>query len=193
MGKKVKGILAVTGAGGNKTLKSADVDALGQFKGKIQKVIDDIDNPTDDTRGFGGDTRATQTKMAGKGSPTKKLTKREENALKRKKAADALKAKKKALKDAKKNDPSSLSFKGVKEGTSVATPNSVNVGERNRQKAILARKKKEANKKDNPDALETPGYLKTTDDTTKFDKQIGEAIDNMAAEFKREAAKRKKK
>jgi len=148
---KLKGILAAAGAGAKKTLKSADVDALGQFKGKIQKVIDDIDNPTDETRGFGGDTRATQDKMAGPGSHLSHSTLKEEKA---KKAAELAAKKKKALE----------------------------------------RKKRMANKKDNPNALETPGYDKGINtETPQFLKDdIAQAIGETDASFKREVTKRKK-
>jgi len=187
---KLKGILAA-GAGAKKTLKSADVDAFGQFKGKIQNAIDEIDNPKggfeadvipkakkkpkkkkkltaeqqklkeleDANKGAAEDISKTDDEIAieiaekdlGLGGNLydqqdfmvkveKKLTKRGENALKRKKAAKAERARKKAIKDAKKKDPS-LSSKGIREGTSISTPNSVTVAERNRQKIIKDRNK----------------------------------------------------
>ena len=92
---KLKGILTAAGAGAKETLKSADVDALGQFKGKIQKVIDDIDNPTDE---LGGDLGATQDKMAKKKKKKKKLT-AEQQKLKELKDAE-----KGAKKDVSKTD-----------------------------------------------------------------------------------------
>ena len=130
---KLKGILTATGAGARKTLKSADVDALGNFKGDVKKATD-VDELEVPKRGFEADVIV-------KDEVKKELTTKQKNALKRKKQLAAERKRLKELKAAEKGAAKDIS--------------------------------------------------KATDDTTQFDKEIGEAIETMKAAFKREAANKK--
>lgn len=135
------------GKGGEKTFKEGG-DQAGFGNTSQTHSTNSSRTSLDDTRGFGGDVRDIQDKLAGPGSHLSHSTLKDDLAKLKAKVAKA--------------------------------------------KAAEAKAAKAKAKKDNPNALETPGYLKTTDDTTEFDDEIAEAIETMKAAFKREAAKKNK-
>jgi hypothetical protein len=90
-----------SGKGAERTAKSADVDALGNFNGDVKRATD-VDELEVPKRGFEAD-------VIGKDEVKKELTTKQKNAIKRKKQLAAERKKLKELKAAEKGAAEDIS------------------------------------------------------------------------------------